>query len=170
MPHWCCSSQTPPNTPSLKRLSGFTFLEVIAAMTVSLVLGVVIIGGLMTAQRYAASTRLSTNARLLLQRHLDTALNVKFTSASTPDILTLTTGEKGEIYTALATSGTNQAVPIAMDNSGGAYVSGTLYRKVVMESNPANADIRRVTFTVEYHFQGRDHSHSLTSIRSRDDQ
>ncbi len=165
MPLRCCSRRIP--TPSQ---AGFSFMEVIAAMTVAVLLGVVVIGGLITAQRYAAATRLSTNARLLLQRHLDTALNVKFTSASTPSILELTSGEKGEIYTELEQSIDGVTIPIAMDNHGGAFVSGTLWRKVVSEPNPVNADIRRVTFTIEYHFQGRDHSLSLSSIRSRDDQ
>lgn len=172
----------PPRLPatSLRRpfsrrhclADGFSFIEVITAMTVTAIVGVSIIGGLIAAQRFSAATRLATNARVILKRNLDTALNVKFTSATTPDILAITAPE-GEIFNALEpqTTGTNPlAIPIALDSKDKAYVSGTLKRIVTTAANPANAVILRVTFTIDYDFQGHRNTQSLSSIRSRDDQ
>jgi len=150
------------------RRGGFTFTEIMVALAVLLILGSGTIAGLLAAQRYAASSRVLTNARVIVKRNIDTALGVKFSSVDTPPILALT-GSNGDAYNGEG-NGSPATIPILVNSGSTTLVSGTLTRTVTELSNPQDLVIRRVTFRIDYRFDGRDQSYSMTTLRSQDDQ
>ncbi len=159
-----------PETPRRIRPGegGFTLTEVVVAMAVSIILGVVVVLSLLSAQKFAASTRVATDARVILQRNIDTALGVKFTSVDTPGILAIT-GSDGEVYNGEGV-GSPTSIPIITTSGSNTLVSGTLTRIVTAYSNSEFAVIRKVTFRLDYEFQGRSTSVSMSTLRSQDDQ
>ena len=68
----------------------FTLAEVVIAMAVAVLMGSGIIACLLTGEKFASRARLLTNGRAIVQRSVDTALGVSFTSGSTPPILAIT--------------------------------------------------------------------------------
>jgi len=134
------------------------------------VLAMVIVGAsqaLLTANRIAAASRILTGARAVIQRNIDTALTSTFTQALTPAILAITPAT-GQVYD--DDGGYDNTIQIAVQDNGTDIVaSGVLTRTVLAVANADNADIRQVTFTLNYTFRGRAEAISMTTIRSRDD-
>lgn len=156
-------------------VAGITIVEAVTAMAVTAIVAAAAIGSLLTAQTLAARTRLLTNARVLVQRNIDTALVVPFTSTNVPPILALTS-ESGAPFSDDATDSTGESVPISLNNEGEPIVTGTLTRIVTNLSNAekpndvAGAIIRRVTFRIDYTYLGRPYMYEMTTLRAQDEQ
>ena len=148
------------------RLRAFTLAEVIVAMMVAVLIGSGVVASLLTSDRFSARMRVLTNARVILQRNIDTALGVSFTTTSTPDILAITPAS-GVVFNDNGSAQENIAV---LRNGTIAMVTGTVTRIVTAEPNPDNADIRRVTFRIDYTYLSRLSSFEMSTIRARDDQ
>ncbi|MEQ1854268.1 MAG: hypothetical protein ABMA01_22085 [Chthoniobacteraceae bacterium] len=140
------------------------------AMVAAGVIVIVMLGAthaLITANRLAAASRVFTGARAIVQRNIDTALTVSFTRASQPPILEPTLAG---VQTWDDDGGADNKVQIAVQENG-TYVlaTGTLTRLVTPVANAEGADIRQVTFRLEYLYAGRTQSVSMTTMRSMDD-
>jgi hypothetical protein len=151
----------------LRRRAGIMLAE---TMVAAAVLGIVVVGtshALLTANRIAAASRVLTGARAVLQRNIDTALASTFTQATEPAILAITPAT-GVPYD--DDGGFDNTIQIAVQDNGTAIVaSGTLTRTVVAIANADNADIRQITFQLQYNYRGRPVSIAMSTIRSRDD-
>lgn len=158
-------------------------------MVIASVLGVIAVGGLLMVQKSSAANRVRTQARVILQRNINTALNIPFTSTAVPSILALTTDSGGstspenpnipppgvrfhEQGIMVGGTQTPALTPILQTPDGEVLLSGTLWRSVkpLTSPNPSGATIRRVTFSITYNIQGREQRLSLTTLRSQDDQ
>ncbi len=125
---------------------------------------------LMILNKNSVSTRLMTNVREVVQRNIETAIGVPFSSGNAPPILAITSAN-GTTWD----DGTGNPVPIYKSrdwddttNAGTLKLTGTLTRIVTAEPNTPGADIRRVTFRVDYLLYGRALSYQLTTIRAMD--
>ena len=140
------------------------------SMVAAAVLAIVVVGtshALLTANRIAAASRVLTGARAVLQRNIDTALVSTFTQSTEPAILVPTLAGP---QTYDDDGGFDSTIQIAVQDNGTAVVaSGTLTRSVVAITNADNADIRQITFRLQYTYRGRPVSISMSTIRSRDD-
>lgn len=160
--------------------SGFTVAEVVIAMGAAVLIGTGVIFGLEMCERFAADARLLTNARSIVERNIDQALKVSFTSANTPALLA-TTGTAGVLYndgypsaTPYPSPYTNLPLePIAFarsNNNSVTMVSGSLTRMVVPYPNPSGPNnVLQVSFRVDYVYRSRPYSFSLVTLRARDD-
>lgn len=145
--------------------AGFTLVQVMISAAVIVIAGVSSISGLLTVNREAATMRLYSEARAIVQRCTDKALTVPFTSTSTPTILA-TTGSSGSSFDENGDGNYNENV--AYLRSGNTLVTGTVTRTVVAEANPDSAVIYRVTFQINYNFRGRAYSYQMVSLRAQD--
>jgi hypothetical protein len=110
--------------------------------------------------------RTLTCARAVVQRNIDTAMGVPFTSALQPTILAITSAS-GAVYD--DDGGGDNLVNIALMRDGTTgWLKGTLTRTVVAEANAEGADIRRITFSVSYIYRGRPYSFAMTTLRTLD--
>ena len=142
-------------------------MEALVAAAVLVMTTVGATHALLTANRLAASSRVLTEARAVVQRNIDTALTVTFSQASQPAILAITSAA-GSSYNDLG--GYDSTIQIATQDIGGTVVAtGTLTRIVTAVANADGADIRQVTFRLDYTYGGRSQSVSMTTMRSIDD-
>ena len=142
-------------------------MEALVAAAVLVITTVGATHALLTANRIAASSRVLTGARAVVQRNIDTALTVTFSQASQPAILGITTAT-GSTYD--DDGGFDNTIQIATQDNGGMVVAtGTLTRIVTAVANADGADIRQVTFRLDYGYGGRSQSVSMTTMRSIDD-
>jgi len=126
------------------------------AMAIVIIAGLASIEALILTNNRAAAMRTVNNARAVVQRNIDTALGVPFAAGATPP-------------TILAIGSDTSSVPIVVSRSGtDTVVSGMLTRTVAAETNPAAADIRRVTFQVAYTYRSRPYGVTMTTFRSTD--
>jgi prepilin-type N-terminal cleavage/methylation domain-containing protein len=145
--------------------SGMTLVEIAISVALLGLVAAAAIATLMVLNKNAVSTRLMTNAKEIVQRNIETAVGVPFTSASTPSILA-TTGSGGVPWDETGGSG---PVTIYTSRDGtGPAVQGTLTRTVTAEANTPNADIRRVKFRLSYTLFGRQMGYELTTLRAVD--
>jgi type II secretory pathway pseudopilin PulG len=120
---------------------------------------------LMVLNKNAVSTRLMTNAKEIVQRNIEKAVGVPFTSTGIPTILapTVSGGVPWD------EAGGSLPVTIYTSRDGtGTPVQGTLTRTVTAEANTPNADIRRVKFRLSYTLFGRQMGYELTTLRAVD--
>lgn len=133
-------------------------------------LALVIVGAsqaLLVANRIAATSRVLTAARSVVQRNIDTALTTTFTQATTPAILA-TTPATGSVWD--DDGGGDNTVQISVqDNNSVVVASGVLTRTVTQLANADNAVVLQVTFSLTYTYRGRTDTVSMTTIRARDD-
>lgn len=144
---------------------GFALVEI--AISVAL-LGLVSASALVTLislNKNAVSTRLMTTVREVVQRNIETAVGVPWTSSSTPSILAITSATGSSWDEGI--SG-NNPIPIYISRDGTSKITGTLVRIVTSEPNTPSADIRRVTFRLNYALYGRNLSYEMTTIRAMD--
>jgi len=142
-------------------------MEVMVAAALLILTIVGATNAMVTANRFAATARVLTEARAIVQRNIDTALTVAFTQATTPAILA-TTPASGQVWT--DDGGYNPAIQISVTDVGGIVVAlGTLTRTVTTVSNSDGAVILQVTFTLNYTYANRSQTVSMTTMRSRDD-
>jgi prepilin-type N-terminal cleavage/methylation domain-containing protein len=147
---------------------GFTLAEVVATTAAVAILGATTMIGLLNAQKHAAATRVMNSARVVVQRNIDTALGVKFSSVDIPKILQIT-GSNGEVYNDTSPTFTGK-VPIVVTSGSNTMVEGTLTRTVLSHTNSAYAVVRRITFKIDYTYQNRPFTYSITTLRAQDDQ
>jgi hypothetical protein len=134
------------------------------AMAIVLVAGMASVQALVLTNHRAAAMRTLNNARAIVQRNIDAALGVPFSSNSAaPAILAIGSGQYDDDGDGVL------PVPIVVQRNGTtSVVSGTLTRTVAAEANTAGADIRRITFTVNYTYRGKAYAVSMTTLRSTD--
>lgn len=143
--------------------AGIALIQVIVAMGLIAVCGALGIRALMEMNRKAAGLRLLTNARAIVQRNIDSAIAVPFTSSNIPPILAIGSSIWDD------DGGNDSKVNVVVPRSGnGAVIKGDLLRTVTSETNSVNADIRRVTFTLAYKYRGKDYSFTMSTIRTTD--
>ena len=164
------ATQVQPQHGKLKSLRHCTGILLAETLVAAAVLAMVIVGAshaLLTANRIAAASRVLTGARAVLQRNIDTALVSTFTQTTVPAILAITPSN-GQAYD--DDGGFDNTVQISVQDNGTAVVaSGTLTRTVLAVANADNADIRQITFRLQYTYRGRPVSLFMSTIRSRDD-
>lgn len=160
-------------TSQCRKLGGFAMVEVLVAATLIGVAAIASIQGLGVLNRNAAEVRAMTNARAILERNIDTALSATWTANSLPAVLAFT-GNAGAIYdddagTPFDNGIANTASIVLQGEAGAQLITGKLTRIVVPVANPENADIRQVTFQLDYSYRGRNYSSQLTTMRAIDD-
>ena len=142
-----------------------TIVEIAMGMAV---LGIVAAGALasfITLNKNAVRTRIMTNAKEVVQRNIETAVGLPFDSSSTPPILA-TTATVGAVWD--DDGGSDNLITIYTSRDGTQKVTGTLLRTVRAEPNTASADVRRVTFHLDYSIFGIPASYEMTTIRALD--
>jgi hypothetical protein len=151
-----------------KGAAGILLVELIVAMGILALVLMSSITGLLAANRQAAAYRALTAARMVVERNIETALALTWDGQNVPAILA-TTAAAGSVYD--EDGGGDGLVNIMVQNNAGTnlLIKGTLTRIVVAETNPQNANIRRVTFKLAYKFRGKDYSVSMTTLRAIDD-
>jgi type II secretory pathway pseudopilin PulG len=158
-------------SPSAMRMlqrqpAGFTLVQVMIAAAIIVIVGLASVQALVLMNRKAATMRTLNNARAVVQRNIDTAMGVPFSSTFTPAILAVTTSS-GAVYD--DDGGGDFLVIIGLLRAGtSAWVKGTLTRTVLAESNADNADIRRVTFNLSYTYRGKAYTFAMTTLRTQD--
>ena len=145
--------------------SGLTLVEVAVSVALLGLVFATVLGTLIILNRNAASTRLMTNVREIVQRNIEAAVGVPFSSANIPPILAVT-ASNGVVWDE-GISG-NNPVTIYTSRDATTKITGTLLRIVTAEPNSLSADIRRVTFRLSYTFYGRNLSYELATIRAKD--
>ena len=132
------------------------------------ILGIVAAGAMasfITLNKNAVRTRIMTNAKEVVQRNIETAVGLPFLSTTTPTILA-TTATAGAIWD--DDGGGDNLITIYTSRDGTQKVMGTLLRIVRPEPNTPNADVRRVTFHLDYSIFGIPASYEMTTIRALD--
>jgi len=150
-----------------RKYAGILLIEVMVAAAVLVMVTVGATHALLTGNRLAASSRVLTGARAVVQRNIDTALTVSFTKSSIPAILAITSAG-GSTYD--DDGGFDNTIQIAaQDNGGVVLATGTLTRIVTAVANADGADIRQITFRLDYTYGGRAQLVSMATMRSMDD-
>lgn len=122
----------------------------------------------LASNRIAATNRVLTAARTIVQRNLDMAMTQRFDADNEPPILTIGTNQILD-----DDGGGDSQVNILTEKRSGAaevvLVKGELRRTVTAEANPQNAAIRRITLRLTYSFQRRNFAVEMTALRAIDD-
>lgn len=155
---------------SRSREGAFGLLEAIMAMGLIMLIALTTTQTFLISNRNAATNRVLTAARTIVQRNLDMALSQRFDSSTVPSILAITPAGG----TVVDDDGTADGqVNILVQKNGSTVttlVKGVLTEIVTAEPNPPqNADIRRVTFRLTYSFQRRNFTVEMTALRAIDD-
>lgn len=144
----------------------FSIIQALMAMAIVVIAGMASVQTLVLTNRKAASMRTLNNARAIVQRNIDTALGVPFSAIQQPAVLALTsTG--GAVYDEDGDGDNNVKIALQSNGTTG-LVNGTLTRIVTAEPNSAGADIRRITFRIDYTLRSRASSFSMTTLRATD--
>ncbi len=163
---------TRPNSKSLGgKTTGVALVEVIVALSLLTLVVVSSTQAFIQANRESAAMRIRTAARGIVQRNIDTALTVGWTSTIEPAILA-PTPPTGALYDddAPPQSAADNVVQIAvMENGTTAAVPGALWRTVTAEPNPEGAQIRKVTFRLDYTYLSTSYSVEMATERAIDD-
>ena len=160
----------PPGT-ALSRLArakagGFTVIQAVVAMGIVAVAGAAGMMALVQMNNKAAAMRTLNNARAVVQRNIDTALGVPFSATQQPAVLAITSAS-GSVYDD-DLGGDNLVTIVTPKNAGGLTLKGTLTRIVTAQTNSDSADIRRITFRIDYTIKGRPFSYAMTTLRGSD--
>jgi type II secretory pathway pseudopilin PulG len=159
------SGCSPASTASTR---GFGLIEAIMSMGLIMLIALTTTQTFLVSNRNAATNRVLTAARTIVQRNLDMAMSQRFDGSTVPAILALTSGTVVD-----DDGGADNQVNILVQKTGSTQnilVKGTLTETVTAEPNPPqNADIRRVTFRLTYTFQRRTFVVDMTALRAIDD-
>lgn len=142
---------------------GMTLVEIAIGVAVLGLVAAAAIATLMVLNKNAVSTRIMTNAREIVQRNIEAAVGAPFTATSIPTILGTAAGAVWD-----DDGGGDNLETIYTSRDGTAKITGTLLRTVQTEANAVGADIRRVTFHLDYSLFGRPMSYEMTTIRAMD--
>jgi type II secretory pathway pseudopilin PulG len=148
------------------RKAGFSLIQVVVAMGVISIAGAAGITALVQLNNKAAAMRTLNNARAIVQRNIDTALAVSFSASQQPAILA-TTSVAGVVHDDDG-GGDNLVTIHTPKTAGGMTLKGTLTRIVTTQANSDSADIRRITFRINYTVRGRPFSYAMTTVRGSD--
>ena len=148
------------------RTTGFTIVQTVIAMGVIAISGAAGMMALVQLNNKAAAMRTLNNARSVVQRNIDTALAVSFSGSQQPAILAVTS-VAGAIHD--DDGGGDNLVTLFTPKTGAAgTLKGTLRRIVTAQANSDSADIRRITFRLDYTVRGRPYSYAMTTLRGSD--
>jgi Tfp pilus assembly protein FimT len=158
-----------PSLPQRRTASGTTLVETSIAIALLGLIAATALATLVILNKNAASARIMTGAREIVQRNIESAVGSAFTTNSLPPngILNLT-GTNGAVWDE---NGGTSPVTIFTNRDGTATVTGTLTRTVVAEPSAVPAptpDIRRVTFHLDYSLFGRAMSYEMITLRAVD--
>ena len=106
------------------------------------------------------------NARAVVQRNIDTALGVPFSATQQPAVLAITSAT-GSVYDDDA-GGDNLVTIVTPKTAAGMTLKGTLTRIVTAQANGDAADIRRITFRIDYTVKNRPYTFAMTTLRGSD--
>ena len=144
------------------KISAFTLLEVMMSLMVIILTAASVYWSYMQINQYAAATRLSTAATMLVQKQIDLIQSdgpfiPQGASHSVPAELTLGTT-------------TQTAVPIYADPlTGGVVISGSMATTVTDISNTSlNQYAYRATVTLSYNYRGTPYQTIMSTIRASD--
>lgn len=151
---------------SRAKKGGFSVVQAVVAMGVIAVAGAAGMMALVQLNNKAAAMRTLNNARAIVQRNIDTALAVSFSATLQPSILAVTSAT-GVVHDDDG-GGDNLVTIVTPKNVGGLTLKGTLTRIVTAQANSDAADIRRVTFRIDYSIRGRAYSYAMTTLRGSD--
>ena len=149
-----------------RKAGGFTVIQAVVAMGIVSVAGAAGMMALVQLNNKAASMRTLNNARAVVQRNIDTALGVPFSASLQPAILAITPAA-GSVYDDDG-GGDNLVTIITPKTAAGITLKGTLTRIVTAQANSDGADIRRVTFRINYTVKNRAYTFSMTTLRGSD--
>lgn len=170
LPPGAVDLSVPPVGPRFRlsraKKSGFSVVQAVVAMGVIAVAGAAGMMALVQLNNKAAAMRTLNNARAIVQRNIDTALAVSFSATLQPAILALTSAS-GAVHDDDG-GADNLVTIITPKNTGGTTLKGTLTRIVTAQTNSDSADIRRVTFRIDYNVRGRPYSYAMTTLRGSD--
>lgn len=176
-----CSEESPFNgafaeaRPFRRELVAFALVELLVSLTLLALVATSSTLAFLHANRQAAVMRAMTAARGIVQRNIDTALTVGWTSTLEPAILTLTL-PTGTLYDddAPPESTADNLVQIAvMENGTTKSIPGNLWR-IVTDVTPSaippdDAQLRSVTFRLDYTYLSRPYSVQMDTERAIDD-
>lgn len=146
--------------------AGVSLVEVVIAVVLLAIVSVGAIQAMVLMNRKAAATRVMTTAKEVVQRNVEVAMTAPFTATNVPAILG-TTSSSGVIWDDDGGAANTVALLTSRDGAN-VLVSGTLRRIVVAEPNALSADIRRVTFRINYTLFNRAMSYEIATIRAQD--
>ena len=149
-----------------RRMSGFTVIQAVVAMGVIAIAGAAGMMALVQVNNKAAAMRTLNNARAIVQRNIDAALGVAFSPTVQPPILAFTP-TTGSVFDDDG-GGDNLVTIVTPKSAAGTTIKGTLTRIVTAQANADGADIRRVTFRIDYTIRGRAYSLSMNTLRGSD--
>ncbi len=146
-------------------------VEVLVALALLTLMVVSSTQALVQTNKQSAGQRTMTAARGIVQRNIDTALTVGWNFASEPAILALTsvTGTPYDDDAAPASNSDGLVQIAVMEDGATATVPGTLTRIVTAFVNPDGAQVRRVTFRLDYKYLSRPYSVQMSTLRAIDD-
>lgn len=145
---------------------GFTVIQAVVAMGIIAIAGAAGMMALVQMNNKAAAMRTLNNARAIVQRNIDSALGVAFSASLQPPILAITPST-GTVFDDDG-GGDNLVTIVTPKTAAGTTVKGTLTRIVAAQANGDGADIRRVTFRIDYTIRGRAYSVSMSTLRGSD--
>ncbi len=166
------SRSVKPGVPAIRlsalrqKAGGFTVIQAVVAMGIVAVAGAAGMMALVQLNNKAASMRTLNNARAVVQRNIDTALGVPFSTTQQPAILAITSAS-GSVYDDEG-DGDNLVTIITPKTGAGTTLKGTLTRIVTAQANSDSADIRRITFRINYTVKNRAYTFSMTTLRGSD--
>jgi len=145
--------------------SGMTIVEIAIGAALLALVASGAFASLIVLNRNAVRTRIMTNAKEIVQRNMESAVGLPFTSTNVPAILA-TTSASGAVWD--DDGGGDNLETIYTSRDGTQKVTGTLLRIVQPEANAASADVRRVTFHLDYSMFDQPASYEMTTIRAAD--
>jgi hypothetical protein len=143
--------------------AGLTILETAIAAAILAIVAAAALATLIALNKNASSGRIMTTAHEVVQRNIETAVAVPFTADNVPTILAFAQNSVWD-----DDGGGDNRETIYSSRDGTSKISGTLHRTVTAEANAAGADIRRVTFHLDYSLFGRQLSYEMTTLRAMD--
>jgi type II secretory pathway pseudopilin PulG len=154
-----------PVIRTIKSEAAFTIVEVMVAVCILMLVTSGGMAALLTINRNSASTRLFTSARAIVQRNIDNALAIPFSSSIQPAILATTSG--AVVYDDDG-NGDNLVNMMVATDGVTVPVKGTLYRTVSVLADTSGAELRQVTFRIDYTYLRRSFSYQMATVRARD--
>jgi prepilin-type N-terminal cleavage/methylation domain-containing protein len=145
------------------RQQGFTLIELMVATAVILIIGIAGVQVLAMMNSKAAAMRIFNNARAAVQRDIDTAMGVPYTTTAVPAILA-TTPATGSVYVDSG-SGSLETV-VLMSNGTTPLIQGTMTRTVVAQPNSESQALLSITFSLTYTYRKHNYTYSMTTLRA----
>jgi prepilin-type N-terminal cleavage/methylation domain-containing protein len=140
----------PASARGLTREKGFTFVEIVISLGILGLVATAGLASLMTLSKNAASNRVMTSAREVVQRNIEAAVGAPFTTANPPANHVLDLTATASPFPHWDENGGTNDIVIYTSRDGTQTLTGTLVRSVIAEPNSLGADIRRITFHLDY--------------------